>query len=280
MIPQRLAIKLLLPNVTSRHPLEDMVIIAALTVGCEVMHLRNWLSVFDKEGGFEAKTDSREQQRRGYKGLKYGGKPHILDCMAMLKDAWGGTSGRCAASEGLKCFWGEADVLAETLKVNTNKDVGRASILAKKSVLSKEDSDELCDLMSSIKFRANVSSVDLSSSTVNTFKDSFVSDGDLSRDDMENVAEVWVDIENDEDIVNAVIDDKMQEIDEVNVSKPGNYHHNDDEEKDIITVFENPCKVNKKKHTYQEDIGSFGMIQSFMHEQKWPSDHRLVLERL
>ena len=44
-------------------------------------------------------------------------------------------------------------------------------------------------------------------------------------------------------------------------------------------MFEKVCKV-KKKHTYQEVIGAFDMIQSFMHEEKLPLDRRLALERL
>ena len=57
------------------------------------------------------------------------------------------------------------------------------------------------------------------------------------------------------------------------------HDYNDEEEDKIIVVFEKVCKV-KKKHTYQELIGAFDMIQLFMHEEKLPLDHRLALERL
>ena len=48
-------------------------------------------------------------------------------------------------------------------------------------------------------------------------------------------------------------DDNLREIDEVDASNDDDY--NDDEEDEIIVVFEKVCKV-KKKHTYQEVIGS------------------------
>ena len=62
-------------------------------------------------------------------------------------------------------------------------------------VVQHSSDEELCDLISSIKLRANASCIDLSSSTGNVFKDSFVADGDLLQDGIENMAEVWVDIE-------------------------------------------------------------------------------------
>ena len=68
---------------------------------------------------------------------------------------------------------------------------------------------------------------------------------------MENVAEFWADIEDDEDIVDAIVDDEIQELDQVDSSKPDDNDHNDDDEEDkIIVVFEKSCKVAKKKLAY------------------------------
>ena len=151
-----------------------------------------------------------------------------------------------------------------------------------KKVLSKEVSDELCDLMSGIKLRADTSSIHVSSSAGNVFKDSFVTDGnlsrgDLSRDDIENnMAEVWVDIEDDEEVLFAIIDDELLELDKVDASNGTDDDYYDDEEDEIIEVV---GKV-KKKHTHQDIIGAFDMIQSFMEEEKLPLERRLTLDRL
>ena len=278
-IPTRLTIKFLLPNVTSRHQPADMGMIAALKVGYKAMFLRSLLEIFDNEGGFEAAAASRARQKRGCRGLQHGGKPHILDCMVMLKHVWGGRSDRYITSEGIKRCWRKADILPQAWNLDINNDVGRASIPERQKVLSKKASDELCDLMSGIKLRANSSYIDVSSSTTNVFKDSFVTDGDLSRDDIENMAEVWVDIEDDQDIVNTIIDDKLQEIEEVDASKTDDDDYNDEEQDEIIVVSEKECRI-KNKHTFQESIGAFDMIQLFMDEEKLPLDRKLALERI
>ena len=116
-IPPRLTIKFLPPDVTSRHQPADMgMIAAALKVGYKAMFLRYLLDiVFDKEGGYEAAAASRARQRRGCRGLQHGGKPHLLDCMTMLKDIfiWGGRSGRYVSTESIKCCWRKVDILPE-----------------------------------------------------------------------------------------------------------------------------------------------------------------------
>ena len=48
---------------------------------------------------------------------------------------------------------------------------------------------------------------------------------------------------------------------------------------DIMLVDEEPGKV-KNKHTHQEIIGAFDMIQSFMEDEKLPLEKRLALDRL
>ena len=146
-IPPRLTIKFLPPDVTSRHQPADMgMIAAALKVGYKAMFLRYLLDIFDKEGGFKAAAASRALQRRGCRGLQHGGKPHILDCMVMLKDVWGGTSGRYVTNESIKRCWRKTDILPETWNLDINNDVGRESIPARQKLLSKEVSDELCDV--------------------------------------------------------------------------------------------------------------------------------------
>ena len=64
-----------------------------------------------------------------------------------------------------------------------------------------------------------------------------------------------------------------------NGSKTTDDDYNDDEEDDIIVVEGEPGK-DKKKHTHQEVVGAFDMIQSFMEDEKLPLERRLALDRL
>lgn len=160
------------------------------------MFLHYLLDIFDKEGGFEAALVSRARQKRGCRGVQNGGKPHILDCMTMLKDVWGGTrNGRYASTESIKRCWRKAVILLETWNVDINNDVGRASVPECQKVFSKNVSDELCDLMLGIQLRANESFVDVNSSVGAVFKDSFlITKGDLTKAKIEIIAKVWVEI--------------------------------------------------------------------------------------
>ena len=92
-----------------------MGMIASLKVGYKAMFLRYLLDIFDKEGGFKVAAASRARQRRGCRGLQHGAKPHLLDCMTMLKDIfiWGGRSGRYVSTESIKCCWRKVDILPE-----------------------------------------------------------------------------------------------------------------------------------------------------------------------
>jgi len=78
--------------------------------------------------------------------------------------------------------------------------------------LSKDISNKLCDLMLSIKLRVNESSIDVSSSVGTVFKNSFVAEGDLAKAKIEIIAEVWVDIEDNEEVMNVIIGNELQEI--------------------------------------------------------------------
>eukprot|EP00978_Attheya_sp_CCMP212_P015924 scaffold41272_cov37-Attheya_sp.AAC.2 len=66
-----------------------MGMIASLKVGYKLEMLGRLLAIFDLEGGFQQAAVSCGRQRRGCKGLAYGGKAHILDAMNILDYIWG-----------------------------------------------------------------------------------------------------------------------------------------------------------------------------------------------
>ena len=42
------------------------------------------LKIFDAEGGYKGAATLWQQQKLGMKGILFGGKPHIYNCMQML----------------------------------------------------------------------------------------------------------------------------------------------------------------------------------------------------
>ena len=86
-LPLKLFIKFLLSYATSRHQSDNMGMISSLKVCYKYFLLLNLLDIFDSAGVFERAAQFRARQKRGKKGIIYDGKPHLLDCMNMLKTA-------------------------------------------------------------------------------------------------------------------------------------------------------------------------------------------------
>ena len=101
-ISSKITIKFLPPNMMSRHQPADMGMIAGLKTGYKALFLRQLLQICDVPGGYKQAAVCRARQKRGHKGIQYGGKPHILDCiMTMLKQVWDGGEGRYVSTESI-----------------------------------------------------------------------------------------------------------------------------------------------------------------------------------
>ena len=90
-----------------------------------------------------------------------------------------------------------------------------------------------------------------------------------------------MEIEDNEEVMNAINDHELQKIDESakNKNKITVDDYNDDEEDEIIMTEEKPRKV-KSKVTHNEITKAFDMIQSFMEDENLPLENRLSLDRL
>ena len=154
-IPARLFIKLLPPDVTSRHQPADMGMIAALKAGYKALRLHNLLEIFYDPGGYKQAAPRREKQRKRQRGIQHGGNLRILDCIVMIKQVWEGMNGGYVSPEIICHFWRKADILPMTWNQDINNEVGRASISDSQKVVRKEVSDELCNLIAGIKLKAN-----------------------------------------------------------------------------------------------------------------------------
>ena len=276
MIPVKLTILFLPPNVTNRHQPADMGMIAGLKAGYKSLYLHTLLGIFDTPGGYEKAAERRMKQRRGQRGIQHGGKPHILDCMEMLKQIWDGDDGKYVSIDSIKRCWRKANILPITWNQDIHNDVGRSSVPFKDKVVSKEISDELCDLMNSIQLKADEYCVDTESNAGHVFKDTFVTDGEsISQNDMECMVEVWINIEDDEDIVNELVEEAIHKLDIAETTSPDDDIGDDDEEMTVENI-----NTPTTRYTHQDAVQAFDILQSFMQQNKNPQEHKLALERL
>ena len=80
-----LTIKFLPTNATNKNQPDNMEMLAALKVGYKSLLLQTLLETFNKPGGYKEAARIWSIQLPVMKGIKYGGKPHILYFMKMLK---------------------------------------------------------------------------------------------------------------------------------------------------------------------------------------------------
>ena len=127
--------------------------IASLKVGYKTTFLRNLLSVFDMEGGYQNAARQRAQDPRGCKGLLYGGKATVLDAMIMLNDLWSSDKNYANENGILRC-WRKDGILPAIWNAEINNAVGSASLAAKDKTVSTEDCYFMCSLMPALTRKA------------------------------------------------------------------------------------------------------------------------------
>ena len=90
-------------------------------------------------------------------------------------------------------------------------DIGRAAaqVSTSKKTLSKEDADELCSLMKSLIMKAPT--VDINKDAV-ALKDSFAQEGMIDDGVLEEMANRWVDIEDEPEIIEEEVREAIDEL--------------------------------------------------------------------
>ena len=84
-LPKQLFILFLPPNVTNKHQSADTSMISRIKVANKVTLLDQLLSIFYIKGVCLRSNKKRNNKNRGYKGIDFYGKPHLLDAMIILK---------------------------------------------------------------------------------------------------------------------------------------------------------------------------------------------------
>jgi hypothetical protein len=161
--------------------------------------------------------------------------------------------------------------------MDINNEVGHASTPEWKKVVSNDTCNELCNLMNNIKLKAKECSIDTTTAVGNVFRDSFVTDGDISNDELHDMAETWINIEDNEHMINEIVDDELLLVDaNAIVNNDINLDNEDDDEGEIVQ-FETSTE---KKTTHVEVLEAFATIESYLAENKLPTEHQLSISKV
>ena len=195
----------------------------------------------------------------------------------MMKQIWNGDNGKHVSTESVRRCWRKADILPITWNMDINNEVGHASTPEWKKVVSNDTCNELCNLMNNIKLRAKECSIDTTTTVGNVFRDTFVTDGDISNDDLHDMAEAWIDIEDNEDMINEIVDDELLLVDAFVNDKNLEDADNEDDEEEEIVQFETSTE---KKTKHVEVLEAFATIESYLAENKLPKEHQLSISKV
>jgi len=238
LLPEKLHVIYLPPNVTSHHQPADMGIIACLKVGYRTCFLSTLLSIFEEEGGFERAANLRSQQPRGCKGLAYGGKATVLDTMRILKSLWDENT-KYASEDSIRRCWRKADILPASWNADINNDVGSGSLSNKSKRISTELCTELCGLMGRLSVKAMATNVNCAT-TGYALSDSFVSEEVSDLEELQEMADAWIDIEDRAIILEVEVDETIEELERTTASAAANSQE-EEEEGDDDPLMEEAC---------------------------------------
>ena len=94
-----------------------------------------------------------------------------------------------------------------TCNADINNNVCSATLAHSKTFISDDLCNDLCNLVAQVKVKAHPSTETFIVPAV--FKISFVVDPKFSPKDMEDMVSTWFNIEDDREIVNAIIDEEL-----------------------------------------------------------------------
>lgn len=271
-------VKFLPPNFTSKRQPADMGMIASLKVGYKTLMLNHLLDIFDEQGGYELAAERRKRQRPGCKGLAYGGKATVLDAMKIIHSMWD-VDGKYARVDGIKRCWRKADILPASWNADLNNEVGSLSMRESDKKISDEECKTLCNLMKQIQIKAQNTYLDTSSYGAGRgFENSFVTDPDaytLSAANWNDMATNWIDIEDDEDIMNEEIDEVLENLERAEQEQVDENDDDKDEEDDEETEDDEPVKVRKT-----EALKAIDLLKRYCREQEMGPDLHGQIQRV
>ena len=138
--------------------------------------------------------------------------------MKILKPIWEDDEDKYARVDGIKNFWQKANILPVSWECYINNDVGRSYVPINMKALNKDDCDNIYNLLETISVKAKDSGVNLSREA-RDIKGSLVSDGSFTKAEIREMAENWVQVEDDPDIIDAGVDEAIELLENVTFKK-------------------------------------------------------------
>ena len=157
-------------------------------VGYKTTIFRNLLSVFDMEGGYQNAARQLAQAPRGYKGLIYGAKAVVLDAMIILNDLWLADKKYSEENGTLRC-WRKAGILPASWNSEVKNSVVSAYLATEDKIVSTEDCDLMCNLMTTLTAKAETVDVN---TEVYVLQDSFVEDSIDDPLEFQAMIKAWI----------------------------------------------------------------------------------------
>jgi hypothetical protein len=140
---------------------------------------------------------------------------------------------RYATVDGIRRCWRKSSILPLHMNTNIDAELGKASIALSDKTLKKEDSDQLCELMTVLKLKATRCSLDCNKQAI-ALKDSFVAQPEeFTAHDYNAMIDNWICIEDAEEVMNAICEEEIEAL-ESDAAKPAaDENPEDDDEPDM-----------------------------------------------
>ena len=214
--------------------------------------------------------------RRGMRGLEFGGKAHILDAMNICNSIWN-RDGKWATEDGIRRCWRKANILPLEQAQEIDADIGRSRVAAGRKCLAKEDCDELCGLMRDMIVKSRGANIQADAVAL---KGSFAEEQQFDRSELEEMADEWIGIEEDSDIIEEEVTEEFQklldqenvmELDDVDLDSEPEPIDEEEVEAQTLTVAE----AEEMVWTLKKAAAKFGMgPQSIGHLENFVRDLR------
>jgi len=225
-LPKKLILLFFPPNCTSFLQPADMGMIACLKVGYKAEMLRRLLAICDEPALFEEAMAAGARARRGCKGLAYCHKAHLLDAMEILQPIWSQDS-KYARKESIQRHWRKAGLLTASEEADLENEIGRATVPNKSKTISNEDCEELCALFMQLETKTRYLK-----ELPPALDESIVSEQVSDTLELKTIINGWVDIEEDEYILEDDLQEAIDELEQENKDDNEEYNvvDNDDVE--------------------------------------------------
>jgi hypothetical protein len=203
-------VKFLPPNLTSAYQPADQGIISSLKLGYKLTLLHNLLDICDDPVAYAAAKTAGNHMKKGCKGISFGGKPHILDAMNILKRLWEGN--KSPSTDAILRCWRKANCLPVTQQAELSNETGHSERYYSKELTG--DVQSICDAIQHLEL-AFEKFDELRKFARGTILDK--NEGvQISPQQLKEGIEYWVTVEDDEMVqqseIEEIIDRQLEKI--------------------------------------------------------------------